>query len=96
MLTTVDIRDVNDPDKKPWEAYNSPAAPRQLLTETQCSDFVSFKTHSALGFMKETDLTFDLIFLDGSHAAADVYQEVPSALNKLAPNGILLLHDFFP
>jgi hypothetical protein len=37
-----------------------------------------------------------LIFLDGDHSAATVYQEVPFALKRLRKNGIVLLHDYFP
>ena len=35
-------------------------------------------------------------FLDGSHLAATVYRELPRALRRLAPDGVLLLHDYFP
>jgi Methyltransferase domain len=39
---------------------------------------------------------FDLIFLDGDHSAAKVYQEVCLALKRLHGGGVILLHDYFP
>lgn len=40
--------------------------------------------------------TFDLIFLDGDHSAKAVYGEIPLALKRLNPGGVIVLHDFFP
>ena len=36
-----------------------------------------------LTYLDECDESFDLIFLDGDHTAAMVYQEVPRALRRL-------------
>ncbi|HYH19462.1 MAG TPA: class I SAM-dependent methyltransferase [Azospirillum sp.] len=93
-VTTVDIRDVNDPVTRPWTAYGSAASPRDLLASIGCADRVEFVTSPSLDFMARTDRRFDLIFLDGSHSAAVVYREVPMALDLLRPGGYVLLHDY--
>lgn len=36
----------------------------------------------------------DLIFIDGSHAYSYIMSDTQKALNMLAPNGIILWHDF--
>ena len=59
-------------------------------------EHVTFVTNSSLTYLDECDESFDLIFLDGDHSAAMVYQEVPRALRRLREPGLLLLHDFFP
>jgi predicted O-methyltransferase YrrM len=62
-----------------------------------CADFVRFIAQKSLDFLpKEPVQNYDLIFLDGSHAASVVYQEIPLALRLLAGNGVILLHDFYP
>lgn len=37
-----------------------------------------------------------MIFLDGDHSAEVVYQEIPLALRRLEPPGLIMLHDYFP
>jgi len=39
---------------------------------------------------------FDLIFVDGSHAASYVRSDSEKALAMLAPGGLLLWHDYSP
>ena len=57
---------------------------------------MKFVAEPGLEFARKTKRKYDLIFLDGDHAATAVYQEIPAALTMLAPNGVILLHDFFP
>ncbi len=47
-------------------------------------------------FLRETDDRFDLIFLDGDHAAPAVYREFAQALNCLTPNGTISAPRFLP
>jgi predicted O-methyltransferase YrrM len=93
---TVDIRDVNDPIQKPWQEYQSPACPLELIKQLGCQDFTKFTVSKSLDFFKTSQQKFDFIFLDGLHDAYMVYQEIPNALKKLNPGGLILLHDYFP
>ena len=57
---------------------------------------VKFIKSDSVDYMIRCKQKFDLIFLDGSHQADVVYNEMPCAINLLNPNGIILLHDFYP
>ena len=57
---------------------------------------VRFVAQPSLEFLAATEERFDLIFLDGDHSAVTVYREVPAALRRLRPGGLVLLHDYFP
>jgi predicted O-methyltransferase YrrM len=87
---------VNDEVTKPWLQFETRYSPAQLVSSIGCDDFVEFVTKPALGYMSECNEKYDLIFLDGHHAAKSVYQEIPAALRLLKPGGLILLHDFFP
>lgn len=93
---TVDIRDVNDPQKQPWKKFNSPASPAQLIQQIGGQKFSQFQVSTSLNFFKSSEQTFDFIFLDGLHDAYMVYQEIPLALRHLNKDGLILLHDYFP
>ena len=95
-LTTVDIIDVNDPVRRHWEKFGSRQSPAAMLEQIRADDLVTFCAEPGLEFARKTQRKFDLIFLDGNHAATAVYQEIPAALGMLAPNGVILLHDYFP
>lgn len=95
-LTTVDVYDVNDPETGSWKKYNLPLSVKATLEQADLADHVSFRTDGAQAFLKKTDLNFDMIFLDGDHSAAAVYSEVSAALRRLSPDGIIVLHDYFP
>ena len=93
-LVTVDIVDVNGPGG-PCARAGVPS-PLQAIKKIGCEDLVTFVARDSLQFMRECTEKFDLIFLDGRHDAEQVYQEVPLALRLLNPNGLILLHDYFP
>lgn len=95
-LTTVDIYDVNHPRDGSWKKYDLPRSPRQMLEELGLADRVTFRADGALQFLRATEQSFDMIFLDGDHSAAAVYQEVSASLKRLTRDGIILLHDYFP
>ncbi len=95
-LTTVDIYDVNHGQTGSWKKYQIPRSLSAMLEELGLDKTVTFNAEGALNFLKKTDLNFDMIFLDGDHAAAAVYQEVSLALKHLSQDGIIILHDYFP
>jgi predicted O-methyltransferase YrrM len=92
-ITTVDVLNVNDPQTRPWERYGARQSPADLVRDEAP---VSFVTGSSLAFLSGTSDQYDLIFLDGDHTAATVYRELPLALSRLAPGGVILMHDYFP
>jgi predicted O-methyltransferase YrrM len=94
-LVTVDIEDVNDETAKPWLHHGAAASPAQFAAQLRLN--VEFVTSDSLGFLSSCKSeTFDLVFLDGDHAAATVYQEIPAACRTLRRGGVIVLHDFFP
>jgi predicted O-methyltransferase YrrM len=95
-LVSVDIQNVNDSSNGPWKQYHLDRSPAQRIQDMGCDGLVTFVTQNSLSFLESPPHPFDFIFLDGSHAASIVYQEVPRALNALKENGLILLHDFFP
>jgi predicted O-methyltransferase YrrM len=58
--------------------------------------WAKFVAQPSLDYLTTCGERFDLIFLDGDHAAKTVYREVPAALRALNPGGVILLHDYFP
>lgn len=95
-LVTCDVVDVNDETRRPWLGYGSKHSPRSLISDVGCSAHVQFVTLDSLDYLRKSGREFDLIFLDGDHAAAAVYQELPLALEALHPGGYVLLHDYYP
>ncbi len=95
-LVTVDIVDVNHAPDAFWRLGGLPRSPRNNIEAMGMMEHVTFVTNSSLTYLDECDGSFDLIFLDGDHSAAMVYQEVPRALRRLRESGLVLLHDFFP
>jgi predicted O-methyltransferase YrrM len=95
-LVTVDIVDVNHAPDAFWRLGGLTRSPRDTIEAMGMIEHVTFVTNSSLTYLDECDESFDLIFLDGGHSAAMVYQEVPRALRRLREPGLLLLHDFFP
>jgi predicted O-methyltransferase YrrM len=95
-LTTVDILDVNDPANGPWRELRLPHSPREMAARLGAASWTRFVAQPSLEYLTTSGERFDLIFLDGDHAAKTVYREVPAALRALNPGGVILLHDFFP
>jgi hypothetical protein len=95
-MTTVDVVDVNDEVAGPWKTRHSTYSPRAMVSMMGAAEWVTFVTAASLDYLGRCTERFDFIFLDGNHSARTVYREVPAALRLLNPNGILLLHDYFP
>jgi predicted O-methyltransferase YrrM len=95
-FVTVDIQDVNDPVRKPWEGHGAMLSPRQALEQVGIGSLVRFVHAPSLAFLAEDSESYDFVFLDGDHSPATAYQEIPAALRRLRPGGHVLLHDYFP
>jgi len=96
VLDTVDIKDVNNEEKKEWKKYGSKYSPRRMIELAQSSHFVNFIHSNSISYLTNCNKRYDLIFLDGSHLANIVYQELPLALRLLNKGGLILLHDYYP
>ena len=95
-LVTVDISDVNDPTTRPWIQWGSQYSARDMAQRLGAANWVTFVTRSSLDYFLTSTARYDFIFLDGDHSAKAVYREIPSALDHLNSNGVILLHDYFP
>ncbi len=95
-LTTIDIQDVNDPINGFWKTAGCKYSPREMARRMGVDDRVNFVTGNSLDFFSSNQALYDVIFLDGDHAARTVYREIPAALSHVRPGGIILLHDYFP
>ena len=95
-LVSIDICDVNDPASAPALKFGSRYTPLEMMNKIRCDDCVEFVTDSSLNYFSKCDRYYDAIFLDGDHAAATVYREIPAALKLLSRGGYILLHDYFP
>jgi predicted O-methyltransferase YrrM len=93
-LTTVDIRDVNDPCQ--WQRNGLAMSLREHAARIGCLDRITFEVGSSVEFMRRAEPGFDFIFLDGDHDATTVYREIAAALPLLSLEGVILLHDYYP
>jgi predicted O-methyltransferase YrrM len=97
-LVTIDAVDVNHPDPNIsfWRKTGTPLSPTEFIKEIGCGDMVEFVTSDSVEFLKSCEETFDFIFVDGSHDARDVYQELSEVFRLVKPGGIIALHDYNP
>ena len=95
-LTSVDIKDVNCSQTRPWKEFDAEFSPLEMIDRMQCTDTVSFRVRPSVEFLSSDQQDYDVIFLDGDHSARAVYQEIPLSIPKLARGGVVLLHDYFP
>jgi hypothetical protein len=94
-LITVDCHDVGDAEGKPWLKYGARHSPQEMVSIGGFHEVVSFITAHSLSYLRDCKMTFDLIFLDGDHAAKAVYREVALATGLLNKGGYIILHDYF-
>ena len=92
-LLSVDLVDTNASHHS-----RTPTRPRPIdrLSAAGCSDVVEFIVGRSRDVLRGTNLRFDLVFIDGDHSAAAVYEDLASVLNGLRPDGVIVLHDYFP
>ena len=95
-LVTVDISDVNDADDAYWKRAGLACSPRDAIAAVGLAHCAAFVTMDSIAYLDAHDERFDLIFLDGDHAAQNVYREIPRALQHLRPDGAVIMHDVFP
>jgi predicted O-methyltransferase YrrM len=95
-LTTVDTYDVNDPVNGSWKKYGISLPVQQALEQADLADRVTFRADKTAEFLNKTDLNFDMIFLGGDHSAVPIYNGVSAALRRLSPDGIIILHNYYP
>jgi predicted O-methyltransferase YrrM len=95
-LSTVDIQDVNDGPTAFWRIARLQRSPKQMLTELNKNLDVSFIKSDSIDFFNRTEQRFGLIFLDGDHSMETVLKEISMSLRILNPNGVIVLHDYFP
>lgn len=93
---SVDIRDVNDENTKPWLGFKSVYSPLTMIKMLDSTHQVDFRVGFSTEFLEKTDKKFDFIFLDGDHSAPTVYKEIPRAMHALNKGGVILLHDYYP
>jgi len=96
QFTSVDMVDVNSHETKPWLNYGSKHSPAEMINKLNYGSFVNFAVDTSLNYAANCTEKYDFIFLDGSHAASIVYQEIPMFLKLLNPDGLILLHGYFP
>ena len=95
-FSTVDIIDVNDIKTKHWLKYKSKNSALENIKSIGMEKNVNFLVSNSIDFLKNNSQKYDFIFLDGSHRAGYVYNEIHLSLKLLNKNGIILLHDYFP
>ena len=95
-ITTVDVVDVNDPDKGAWKRSGMPYPPSEMLERLGVDHLVELESRGSAAFFRTNVDRFDFVFIDGSHRASDVYSDVAGALAALNTNGVIALHDFYP
>lgn len=93
-LTTVDILDVNGPGGA-WNSLNMAFSPAGYLSRLGLGGVVSFVNKPAMDAL-QGEPRYDFIFLDGDHSPTAVYREISASLRIIGPNGLILLHDFYP
>ena len=95
-LTSVDIKDVNSEADRYWLKFGATHSPRELMQRLGVSDSVQFIAQNSLEYLETCKEKFDFVFLDGNHRGPHVYREIPPLLERLNPNGVILMHDFCP
>ncbi len=93
-MVTVDIVDQNAPNALARRL--GIATPSEMVEKLGAKDWVKFVTQPSMDYLRQTQDKFDFIFLDGDHTALNVYKELPAALQRLNPGGVIVLHDYFP
>jgi predicted O-methyltransferase YrrM len=95
-ISTVDALDVNDPDLTPWVQNGSTFSPAEMAARLRVDTHISFVVSASHDYFAACDEEYDFIFLDGDHSPSTIYREIPAALEVLRPEGLVVLHDYFP
>ena len=95
-LDTIDLHNANSEAALPGTYGQVHRKPKEMLVAIGCSHVVRFLQGDSLSFLRDGKSLYDFIFVDGDHTLSHVYQELPLAVSRLKPGGLLLLHDYFP
>ena len=87
---------MNHPQRGAWHRLGLAQSPRQAMERLGFGGMVEFRVAPSLDVLAQPGEPFDLILLDGDHRLETVVAEIPAALGRLRPGGLLLLHDYFP
>jgi predicted O-methyltransferase YrrM len=66
-----------------------------MLGRLGLEDRVTFVHSRSDRFLAGRGEHFDLVFVDGSHSEVPAFFDIRGALGRLAPGGLILLHDFY-
>lgn len=91
-VVSVDIQDVNAANAH-WLDFKRPCNPRQLAVNIGVSHKIDFVAMDSVAFLTHTTRKFDFICLDGWHECEAVFAEIPLAIEKLNPGGLIFLDD---
>lgn len=94
-LDTIDIFDVNYPVSGFWNKQKDGLSPASRLHAVDIQTPVNFHSCGSDKFFETEDKQFDFIFIDGSHRAIHVYQDIIGALKHCRNNAIIVLHDYY-
>jgi predicted O-methyltransferase YrrM len=94
-VVSVDIKPANAPDGN-WKKYKRQHSPADLMTLAGVADRVEFVQADSVEYLQATSRRFDFICVDGWHEEQAVYAEIPLALERLNPGGLIFLDDVHP
>lgn len=82
----------------PARNYNAIVAPIKMAVDPNFIKFPKGLSFSGTSdeFFEQNDRGFDLIFIDGSHEAGQVYRDVENSFRALLFGGTIVLHDCLP
>ena len=95
-LVTVDPEPVNDPELGPWRKVGVPLSPREMVDYIAPGATATFVQNTSLAYLASTSDEFDFAFVDGDHSGRTVYREIAALSARMAPNGLIALHDYYP
>lgn len=92
-VVTVDVVDANAPDGY-WAVDGLTHSPQQLMDKAGVKN-VEFVTQDATAYLRSTADTFDMICIDASKSEEDTYDQMPLAVARLNPGGLIFMDDVF-
>lgn len=90
----IGVRDPNDNFRKIKAAHKDGVDPANIRGTTDINYPVTSDEFFEL--IKDQDIKYDIIFIDGLHLWEQVDKDITNSLNHLQPNGTIVLHDCNP
>lgn len=94
LLTTVDLRDMNNEKEKLYTQYGSNISPNKLLANFQVDGKVDFVISDSSRYVNSSKNKFDFIFIDGNHSEVGAYFDILHSIIALNDDGVIILHDY--